>query len=96
MNGSELISWLKRGKNRMKVFASVSKHTTPSEIVGKISKRSGRKAMTDYVIVSRALDELEKKKLVRLMVKEKTRVGRTYELTSRGKLVKKELGLISH
>lgn len=91
MNKHELISWLKRGRNRIKVFKLVTKHTLPSEIVSEISGNSGRKAIPDYAVVSRALSELKEKGLVKLMVSEKIKVGRTYQLTEKGKKVSKEL-----
>ena len=77
----------------MKIFVNLNEHTIPSEIVGKMYERSGRKAIPDYIIISRVLRELRDKKLIRLMVKEKTKVGRLYELTKIGKLIKKKLKL---
>lgn len=80
----QLISWLKRGSYRKLVFQAITTKSTPGEIVEELSQK--RKSSSDYVMVSRALRELEIQKLITcLNPKEKT--GRLYKKTSKGKKI---------
>ena len=86
----QILSWLIRGSVRKFVFSEIEKRITPSELVEKLAGSERRRSESHYVQVSRALAELEAQKLVKcLNPKEKT--GRFYELTKRGKNIKKEL-----
>ena len=86
----QILSWIIRGKIRKLVFLNIKKRTTPAEIVDKLSNKEKRKPESHYSQVSRAIAELELQNLVKcLNPKEKT--GRFYELTKRGKNIKKEL-----
>lgn len=84
-----LSSWVLRAKFRKDVFLKIGDRTMPSELVEQISKDK-RKSASDYVQVSRAIEELEIQGLVKcLNPKEKT--GRFYTLTPKGKSLKKFL-----
>ena len=86
----QFLSWIVRGHIRKFVFLKINKRITPSEIVEKLAGSERRRSESHYVQVSRALAELEAQKLVKcLNPNEKT--GRFYELTKRGKNIKKEL-----
>ena len=61
------IGFIKRGKNRRKIFANLDKPMMPSELVIKIYKKSSN---TYFNLVSRALSELKKKKLVEVIIPE--------------------------
>jgi len=82
-----LVSFIKRGKNRKKVFIALDKPMMPSELVLKIY---GKSSNTYFNLVSRALTELKNKKLVRV-VNPKERTGRMYKKTEKGLKVSKEL-----
>lgn len=80
------ISFVKRGKNRQKVFLALDKPMMPSELVLKIYKKQSN---TSFNIVSRALAELKEKDLVEILNPE-DRTGRIYQRTELGeKIVKK-------
>lgn len=82
-----LVSFVKRGKNRCKVFLALSKPMMPSEVV---KKMHGTNSNTYFNLVSRALAELKEKKLVEVLnPKEKT--GRIYQKTKLGNKVTKRL-----
>jgi len=81
------ISFLKRAKNRLKVFKAIDGNLMPSELVIKIY---GKKSNTYFNIVSRALGELVKIKLVKV-INPKSRTGRLYTLTNKGRSVLKIL-----
>ena len=87
MKNINLIAFIKRGKNRRKVFEALDKPMMPSELVTKIY---GKSSNTYFNIISRALAELKSKGLVRVEnPKEKT--GRMYRLSDLGhKLKNKE------
>ena len=86
-NKWELISYVKRGKNREKVFLALEEPVMPSELVRRIY---GKTSNTHFNVVSRALHELRKIGLVDIKnPKEKT--GRIYKLSKQGKSVRKEL-----
>ena len=53
-----LVAYVKRARNRKKVFQSIEKEMMPSEIVAKIY---GKSSNTYFNLVSRALAELKKK-----------------------------------
>jgi len=75
-----LVSYVKRGKNRHKVFLALDKPMMPSELVNKMY---GTNSNTYFNLVSRALAELKEKKLVEVLnPKEKT--GRIYQKTKLG------------
>ena len=82
-----LVSFVKRGKNRNKVFLALDKPMMPSELVNKMY---GTNSNTYFNLVSRALSELKEKKLVEVLnPKEKT--GRIYQKTKLGNSVTKRL-----
>jgi len=84
MKNTHLISFVKRGKNRKKVFEALDRPMMPSELVKKIY---GKTSNTYFNIVSRALAELKEQGLVKVEnPKEKT--GRIYALTGVGKNVR--------
>ena len=75
------IAFIKRAKNRIKVFKELGSTLMPSELVIKIY---GKNSNTYFNIVSRALSELANAKLVKV-VNPKSRTGRLYTLTNKGK-----------
>jgi predicted transcriptional regulator len=81
------VSFVKRGKNRKKVFLALDKPMMPSELVMKIY---GKNSNTYFNIVSRALAELKGKGLVKI-VNPEDRTGRIYQRTKLGKKVIKAL-----
>ena len=81
MKSLELAGYIKRGKNRHKIFMALDKPRMPSELVIKIY---GKSSNTYFNIVSRALTELEQKNLVEC-INSKERTGRIYKLTKKGK-----------
>lgn len=86
-NEWNIISKIKRAKNRKKIFLAIENGIIPSELVVKVF---GKSSNTYFNIVSRALSDLLKLGLVKIRnPKEKT--GRMYEITAIGKAVKKEL-----
>jgi len=82
------IGFIKRGKNRRKIFVNLDKPMMPSELVIKIYKKSSN---TYFNLVSRALSELKDKKLVEV-INPKERTGRIYRRTALGDRVVRELG----
>ncbi len=85
---TELISYVKRGKNRKKIFMVMESNSImPSEISNKIY---GSSSNTNFTLVSRALSELAEKELVKI-VNPKAKTGRLYELTSKGKKIQDKL-----
>ena len=83
----DLISFVKRGKNRKKVFIALDRPMMPSELTIKIY---GKSSNTYFNLVSRALSELKNKKLV-AVVNPKEKTGRIYKKTKLGLKVLKEL-----
>lgn len=81
MNSLNAISFVKRGKNRKKVFLALDKAMMPSELVIKIY---GKNSNTYFNIVSRALAELTEKGIVEVL-NPKERTGRIYQRTKLGK-----------
>jgi len=82
-----LVSFVKRGKNRNKVFLALDKPMMPSELVNKMYETNSN---TYFNLVSRALAELKEKKLVEVLnPKEKT--GRIYQKTKLGRDLTKRL-----
>lgn len=79
----DFVSFVKRGKNRKKVFLALDKPMMPSELVLKIY---GKSSNTYFNLVSRALSELKGKKLVDI-VNPRQRTGRIYKKTIVGKQV---------
>jgi len=76
----ELVGFIKRSKNRQKVFLAVEGSTLPSEIVRKLY---GKWSSSRYVIVSRALAELTAKGLLKV-ANPQEKVGRVYVRTALG------------
>lgn len=83
----DLISKVRRAKNRKKVFLAIDKPIMPSELTAKIY---GKPSTTYLNTVSRALGELLHDGIVRVK-NPKARTGRLYELTQKGKRLKKEV-----
>lgn len=77
------IAFIKRAKNRLKVFKELEGTLMPSELVMKIY---GKNSNTYFNIVSRALSELADAKLVKV-INPKSRTGRLYTLTEKGKKI---------
>lgn len=80
-----LIAKIKRASNRKKVFLAIEKPILPSELV---KKSYGKSSNFYFNIVSRALSELKKLKLVKVK-NPRAKTGRVYEITSLGKRIKK-------
>ena len=87
MDSLSAISFVKRGKNRKKVFLALDKPMMPSELVIKIY---GKNSNTYFNIVSRALAELTNKGIVEIL-NPKERTGRIYQRTKLGKDIVKKL-----
>jgi len=87
MDSLSAISFVKRGKNRKKVFLALDKAMMPSELVVKIY---GKNSNTYFNIVSRALAELTKKGIVEVL-NPKERTGRIYKRTTLGDKIYKQL-----
>ena len=83
----DFVSFVKRGKNRKKVFLALDKPMMPSELMLKIY---GRSSSTYFNLVSRALSELKNKKLI-AVVNPKEKTGRIYKKTRLGEKVEEEL-----
>ena len=82
----DLVFFVKRGKNRKKVFIALDKPMMPSELTIKIY---GKSSNTYFNLISRALSELKNKKLV-VVVNPKEKTGRIYKKTRLGLKVLKE------
>lgn len=87
MNFLEMISFVKRGKNRRKVFNALDNAMMPSELVIKIY---GKNSNTYFNIVSRSLSELKNKKLIKIL-NPNSKTGRIYQKTKFGKRVEEKL-----
>ncbi len=87
MDSLNAISYVKRGKNRKKVFLALDKSIMPSELVIKIY---GKNSNTYFNIVSRALAELTEKGIVEVL-NPKERTGRIYQRTKLGDKIYKQL-----
>lgn len=87
MDSLNAISFVKRGKNRKKVFLALDKAMMPSELVIKIY---GKNSNTYFNIVSRALAELTEKGIVEVLNPQE-RTGRIYQKTKIGEKVYKLL-----
>ena len=83
----DFVSFVKRGKNRKKVFLALDKALMPSELMLKIY---GRSSSTYFNLVSRALSELKSKKLVDV-INSRQKTGRIYRKTSLGKQVEEKI-----
>lgn len=84
---NELISYVKRGKNRKKVFMVMENSIMPSEISNKVY---GSSSNTNFTLVSRALGELAEKDLVKV-INPQEKTGRLYKLTPKGKKIQEKL-----
>jgi predicted transcriptional regulator len=87
MDSLNAISYVKRGKNRKKVFLALDKAMMPSELVIKIY---GTNSNTYFNIVSRVLAELTEKGIVEVL-NSKERTGRIYQKTKLGDKIYKQL-----
>lgn len=78
-----IVSKIKRAKNRLRVLKSIpgDKLFLPSELVKILY---GKNSSTYFTITSRALGELNKLKLVKVLNNEE-KVGRLYKITKKGK-----------
>lgn len=83
----QIIGFIKRGKNRNKIFMNLEKPMMPFELVIKIYKRNSN---TYFNIVSRALSELKEKKLIEIINPEE-KTGRIYKRTKEGETIAKKL-----
>ncbi len=81
------IGFIKRGRNRKKVFMNLDKPMIPSEIVMKVYKSNSN---TYFNLVSRALSELKAKKLVEV-INPRDRTGRIYRRTKEGEKISKQI-----
>ena len=81
------LSYVKRAKNRVTVLKAIEGKMMPSELVNKLY---GKSSNTYFNIVSRALGELAKAKLVKV-ANPNAMTGRFYTLTKQGKKVLKEI-----
>ena len=82
-----LVSFVKRGKNRKKVFDRLDKPMMPSELMMKIYNKNSN---TYFNLVSRALSELKEKNLVEV-VNPTDKTGRIYQKTKLGNDLAKKL-----
>ncbi len=80
-----LLSWVKRGKNRKSVLLSIEGKMLPSEIMRKTFGKGGN---TNFNLTSRALSELENKRLIKIL-NHKEKTGRLYTLTNIGLNIQK-------
>lgn len=83
----ELIGFIKRGKNRQKIFSEIDKPVIPSELTKKIY---GKASNTYFNIVSRSLSELKEKGLVEI-VNPDDKTGRIYKKTKLGERISAKL-----
>lgn len=83
----DLIAKVRRAKNRKRIFLAIDRPIMPSELTAKIY---GKSSTTYLNTVSRALGELLHDGLVKVK-NPKARTGRLYELTKKGKKIKKEI-----
>ena len=83
----DLAGYIKRGKNRKRVFLVLEAPMMPSEIVNNIY---GKTSNTYFNIVSRALSELANKRLIEV-VNPKDKTGRIYRKTKLGVKVNESL-----
>jgi len=83
----KIIGFVKRGKNRKDIFMNLDKPMMPSELVIKIYKSNSN---TYFNLVSRALSELKKAKLIEIVNPEE-RTGRIYRKTKLGEKISKEI-----
>ena len=81
------ISYVKRGKNRKKVFLALEDGMMPSEVAKKVF---GKTTNTYFNLVSRALGELRDEGLVEV-VNPNEKTGRLYKITPLGSKVQKKL-----
>lgn len=88
MNLISELSFVKRAKNRSKVLKALDGAMMPSELVLKLY---GKSSNTYFNVVSRALGELVEQKLVKV-VNPKSKTGRLYTLTDKGKKLVSMLG----
>ncbi len=82
-----LVSFVKRGKNRKKVFEALEKPMMPSELMMKVYNK---KSNTYFNLVSRALAELKARNLIEV-VNPRDKTGRIYQKTKLGNEVTKKL-----
>ena len=83
----DFVSFVKRGKNRKKVFLALDKPMMPSELVSKIYNKNSN---IYFNLISRALSELKSKRLVDV-VNPRQKTGRIYKKTRLGKQVEEKI-----
>jgi len=83
----ELIGFVKRGKNRNKVFVELNTPSMPSELTKRIY---GKTSNTYFNVVSRSLSELKDKKLIEIINPDE-KTGRIYRRTALGNKVAQAL-----
>ena len=86
----EMVGFIKRVKNREKIFTILDKPLMPSEITKKIY---GKFSNTYFNIVSRSLSELKDKGLIEV-INPNEKTGRIYQKTQLGKQVERKLNLL--
>ena len=79
----DLVSFVTRGKVRVKVLRELSDPKTPTKLAPIVK--------THRSTVSRAILSLERKGLVKCITP-KEKIGRYYQITEKGKLILKKLG----
>ncbi len=87
MDNTDLLSWVKRGKNRKIVLKAIEGQMMPSELVLKVY---GKVSNTSFNLVSRSLAELKEKGLV-TVINPQEKTGRLYKLTRKGQKLKGEI-----
>ena len=83
----ELIGYIKRGKNRLRVFTELDKPMLPSELTKNIY---GKISNTHFNIISRALSELNNKGLVEI-INPNDKTGRIYQKTKLGERISRKI-----
>lgn len=87
MNLLKYIGFVKRGKNRMKIFLALNTPMLPSELTKKVF---GKASNTYFNITSRSLRELKNMKFVEIVNPNET-MGRIYKKTQLGEKIEREL-----
>lgn len=81
------VAFLKRAKNRKRIFLAIDTSNMPSEIAEQVF---GNRSGTPLSITSRALAELRDRGLIKILNPDE-KTGRMYNYTSKGLRVKEEL-----
>ena len=91
MSVLEDVAFVKRGKNRYRVFLALTQPALPSELARAVF---GSTSNTHFNMVSRALSELSTAGLVEI-INPAEKTGRIYRLTKRGTLVRATATLVN-